>query len=161
MTAATLPLNCCNDGASHYGLQKNPVLRMILRPGVHHAIPRSAGFETLILPLPAVGGSGGISYGRVGAGHRHGRDNAGIDHEVARPKARLGLSKQKTPTRSWRTPKRGPGVFESLPGWRMPLVIETPDKSQGNRVWTAQMFLMFALRRPDVLPAPIWEFAWR
>jgi DNA-3-methyladenine glycosylase II len=43
-------------------------------------------------------------------------------------------------------------VFESLPDLEDALVIEHLTRVKGIGVWTAQMFLMFALKRPDVLP---------
>ena len=43
-------------------------------------------------------------------------------------------------------------VFESLPGLEDAAVIEHLTQEKGIGVWTAHMFLMFALRRPDVLP---------
>ncbi|MCS7025312.1 MAG: DNA-3-methyladenine glycosylase [Bryobacteraceae bacterium] len=42
--------------------------------------------------------------------------------------------------------------FESLRQASDETVIETLTKIKGIGVWTAQMFLIFALRRPDVLP---------
>jgi DNA-3-methyladenine glycosylase II len=43
-------------------------------------------------------------------------------------------------------------VFETLPEAEDLAVIEHLTQVKGIGVWTAQMFLMFALRRPDVLP---------
>jgi len=43
-------------------------------------------------------------------------------------------------------------VFETLAELEDSLVIEHLTKVKGIGVWTAQMFLMFALRRTDVLP---------
>src|ERR1700722_12413378 len=48
--------------------------------------------------------------------------------------------------------KRGSVVFESLPGLDDTAVIEHLTRVKGIGVWTAHMFLMFALRRNDVLP---------
>jgi len=43
-------------------------------------------------------------------------------------------------------------VFETLPRMSDDEVIEHLTRVKGIGVWTAHMFLMFALRRPDVLP---------
>ena len=43
-------------------------------------------------------------------------------------------------------------TFESLLDLHDEGVIEHLTQVKGIGVWTAQMFLMFALRRPDVLP---------
>jgi DNA-3-methyladenine glycosylase II len=48
--------------------------------------------------------------------------------------------------------KRGRVVFEMLPKMEDSEVIEHLTQVKGIGVWTAQMFLMFALRRNDVLP---------
>lgn len=66
----------------------------------------------------------------------------------------LGLSKQKTEyirglakmTRS------GEVRFESLETLEDAAVIEHLTRAKGIGVWTVHMFLIFALRRPDVLP---------
>jgi DNA-3-methyladenine glycosylase II len=48
--------------------------------------------------------------------------------------------------------KRGTVVFEQLPELADADVIEHLTQVKGIGVWTAQMFLMFSLRRADVLP---------
>jgi DNA-3-methyladenine glycosylase II len=48
--------------------------------------------------------------------------------------------------------RRGKVIFESLPELEDAAVIEHLTQVKGIGVWTAQMFLMFALRRNDVLP---------
>jgi DNA-3-methyladenine glycosylase II len=48
--------------------------------------------------------------------------------------------------------KRGTVVFEQLPELADADVIERLTQVKGIGVWTAQMFLMFSLRRADVLP---------
>jgi DNA-3-methyladenine glycosylase II len=47
---------------------------------------------------------------------------------------------------------RGELVFHDLPEMPDDAVIERLTRVKGIGVWTAHMFLMFALRRPDVLP---------
>jgi DNA-3-methyladenine glycosylase II len=67
----------------------------------------------------------------------------------------LGLSRQKmTYIRDLaRQTNRGRIVFESLPALTDQEVIERLTEVKGVGLWTAQMFLMFALRRKNVLPA--------
>ena len=67
---------------------------------------------------------------------------------------KLGLSGQKTLyiRELAKHTKRGRIVFENLSATDDLAVIEHLTRVKGIGVWTAQMFLMFALRREDVLP---------
>ena len=67
---------------------------------------------------------------------------------------RLGLSAAKTLyiRELAKHTRRGSVVFESLRELDDVAVIEHLTQVKGIGVWTAQMFLMFALRRNDVLP---------
>jgi DNA-3-methyladenine glycosylase II len=67
---------------------------------------------------------------------------------------KLGLSTQKTAyiRDLARHTRDGKLVFEELPALSDCDVIERLTQVKGIGVWTAQMFLMFALRRHDVLP---------
>ena len=67
---------------------------------------------------------------------------------------KLGLSAQKTLyiRELAKHTKKGRVVFETLPELEDAAVIEHLTQVKGIGVWTAQMFLMFALRREDVLP---------
>ena len=67
---------------------------------------------------------------------------------------KLGLSGQKTTyiRELAKHTKKGTVVFERLPEMADDEVIEHLTQVKGIGVWTAHMFLMFALRRPDVLP---------
>jgi DNA-3-methyladenine glycosylase II len=66
---------------------------------------------------------------------------------------KAGLSKQKTAyiRDLARKTKQGQVKFETLPGLTDLEVIEHLTQVKGIGVWTAHMFLIFALRRPDVL----------
>ena len=66
----------------------------------------------------------------------------------------VGLSKQKSSYLKDLAAKTAAGVldFSRLHGLSDDEVIEHLTQVKGIGVWTAQMFLMFALRRPDVLP---------
>jgi DNA-3-methyladenine glycosylase II len=65
-----------------------------------------------------------------------------------------GLSKQKSSYLRDLAAKTRAGIvdFTCLPNLRDEEVIEHLTQIKGIGVWTAQMFLMFALRRPNVLP---------
>ena len=66
----------------------------------------------------------------------------------------LGLSKQKTIyiRELARLTRDGDIQFEQLPGMEDEAIIETLTRVKGVGVWTVQMFLIFALQRPNVLP---------
>jgi len=66
----------------------------------------------------------------------------------------LGLSKQKIVyvRELARLTRDGDIRFEGLPDMNDAAIIETLTRVKGVGVWTVQMFLMFALQRPNVLP---------
>ena len=66
---------------------------------------------------------------------------------------KLGLSAQKTIyiRELAKHTRRGSVVFESLPEMDDATVISHLTQVKGIGVWTAHMFLIFSLRRPDVL----------
>ena len=66
----------------------------------------------------------------------------------------LGLSKQKIVyiRELARLTRDGDIQFERLPAMEDAAIIETLTRVKGVGVWTVQMFLMFALQRPNVLP---------
>jgi len=66
----------------------------------------------------------------------------------------VGLSKQKTLyiRELARLTRDGQIQFERLPEMEDAAIIETLTRVKGVGVWTVQMFLMFALQRPNVLP---------
>jgi DNA-3-methyladenine glycosylase II len=66
----------------------------------------------------------------------------------------VGLSKQKTAYLRDLSAKTKAGLleFERLPELSEKEVIQHLTQVKGVGVWTAHMFLMFTLRRPDVLP---------
>ena len=67
---------------------------------------------------------------------------------------KAGLSKQKTAyiRDLARKTVRGHVNFEALPGLPDHEVIEHLTQVKGIGVWTAHMFLIFGLQRPDILP---------
>jgi DNA-3-methyladenine glycosylase II len=66
----------------------------------------------------------------------------------------VGLSKQKSSYLRDLAAKTESGLlnFEKLQGMEEADVIERLTQVKGVGVWTAHMFLMFTMRRPDVLP---------
>jgi DNA-3-methyladenine glycosylase II len=66
----------------------------------------------------------------------------------------VGLSRQKSAYLKDLAAKTGSGLldFARLPQLSDEKVIEHLTRVKGIGVWTAHMFLMFTLRRPDVLP---------
>ncbi|MDP8990989.1 MAG: DNA-3-methyladenine glycosylase [Acidobacteriota bacterium] len=66
----------------------------------------------------------------------------------------VGLSQQKTLyiRELARFTRDGKIQFERLPEMADAAIIETLTRVKGVGVWTVQMFLMFALQRPNVLP---------
>lgn len=66
----------------------------------------------------------------------------------------VGLSKQKTAYLRDLSEKTKAGLleFEKLPALSEEEVIEHLTQVKGIGVWTAHMFLIFTLRRPDILP---------
>lgn len=66
----------------------------------------------------------------------------------------VGLSKQKTSYLRDLAEKTKAGLldFERLPDLPEDEVVEHLTQVKGVGVWTAHMFLMFTLRRPDILP---------
>jgi DNA-3-methyladenine glycosylase II len=66
----------------------------------------------------------------------------------------VGLSRQKTLYLRDLSEKTKAGLleFERLPGLSEEEVIAHLTQVKGIGVWTAHMFLMFTLRRPDILP---------
>ncbi len=66
----------------------------------------------------------------------------------------LGLSQQKTGyiRELARLTRDGEIQFERLPEMEDAAIIETLTRVKGVGVWTVHMFLIFALRRPNVLP---------
>ncbi len=67
----------------------------------------------------------------------------------------LGLSQRKAEYLQVLAERTQAGLldFSKLPGLSDDAVIEQLTRVKGIGVWTAQMFLLFALRRPDVLAA--------
>ena len=139
--------------------QADPVLREIIeRVGPYRIQHTEPDFETVarsIVFQQLSGSSARAIFGRL-------KETLGSDERMA-PESILslpladarnaGLSQQKTNYLRDLAEKTQTGVidFARLPRFSDEQVIEHLTVVKGVGVWTAQMFLMFALRRPDVL----------
>jgi len=139
--------------------KSDPVIGAIIRRVGPCAIQyREPSFETLVRSIVYQQLSGRVAsviFGRLHAAVGEEQlTPAGIMKLRPEKMRKLGLSAQKT--RYIRElashTKRGSVVFEGLPDIEDAAVIEHLTRVKGIGVWTAQMFLMFALRREDVLP---------
>jgi DNA-3-methyladenine glycosylase II len=151
-------------------LKKDAILAKIIRQtGPFAIVYREPCFETLVrsivyqqlsgrvasiifarLHAAAAGSPGGFAPGS----EESKLTPAGIMKLRPERMRRLGLSAQKTLyiRELAKHTRRGSIVFESIAELDDSAVIEHLTRVKGIGVWTAQMFLMFALRRNDVLP---------
>src|SRR5258708_2019166 len=136
----------------------DPVLRSLIdRVGAYRIEYRYPGFETLVRSIVYQQLSGKVAkviFGRlVEAAGGQLTPEAFLNLRPARVR-RAGLSKQKTAyiRDLSRKTKRGVLNFTALPGLSDDEVIAMLTQVKGIGVWTAHMFLMFALERPNVLP---------
>ncbi len=115
-------------------------------------------FETLVRSIVYQQLSGRVAsviFGRLhAAAGEEQLTPAGIMKLRPEKMRKQGLSAQKTLyiRELAKHTRRGSIVFENLHASQDTDVIEHLTRVKGIGVWTAQMFLMFALRRPDVLP---------
>ena len=138
--------------------RNDPTLSAIIqRVGEYRIQFREPNFESLVRSIVYQQLSGKVAsviYGRL-ADAVKGRM---LPEEVLKLRPdrmrRLGLSKQKTAyIRDLARHARDRRVaFEELPGLADHEVIERLTQVKGIGVWTVHMFLIFALRRTDVLP---------
>lgn len=137
----------------------DPVLRSLIeRVGAYGIEFREPTFETLVRSIVYQQLSGKVAkviFGRLAdavPGHRL-TPEAILKLTPGRMR-KCGLSKQKTAyiRDLARKTSRGFLKFEHLPNLADHEVIEHLTQVKGVGVWTAQMFLMFALERTDVLP---------
>lgn len=138
--------------------KSDPVLSAIIeRVGDYRIQFRDPDFETLVKSIVYQQLSGRVAsliFGRL-ADAVGGRltPEAILKMRPSRMR-KLGLSGQKTAyiRDLARHTRDGKVVFEELPDLPDSEVIERLTQVKGIGVWTAHMFLMFALRRHDVLP---------
>jgi DNA-3-methyladenine glycosylase II len=144
--------------AIHHLRRSDPILSAIIeRVGEYRIQFREPNFESLakaIVYQQLSGKVAAVIYGRLEAAVR-GRVTS---EEVLKLRPdrmrRLGLSKQKTAyiRDLARHARDGRILFEELPALSDGEVITRLTQVKGIGVWTAHMFLIFALRRHDVLP---------
>jgi len=137
----------------------DPVLGSILeRVGPYRIQYREPTFETLVRSIVYQQLSGRVAsviFGRLAAAVPGGKlTPAGILKLTPARMRKLGLSKQKTAyiRDLARKTLRGAVQFEALASLADHEVIEHLTQVKGIGVWTAHMFLIFALKRADVLP---------
>lgn len=139
-------------------LRQDPILAKIIdRVGPYGIQFREPNFETLVKSIVYQQLSGKVAaviYGRLAAAvHGTITPEAILKLRPTRMRS-LGLSTQKTAyiRDLARHARDRRVVFESLPDLPDGAVIDHLTQVKGIGVWTAHMFLIFALRRPDILP---------
>lgn len=131
---------------------------LIDRVGAYRMQYREPTFETLVRSIVYQQLSGRVAsviFGRLAALMPDGKITpAGILKVTPAKMRKAGLSKQKTAyiRDLARKTTRGAVRFEALADLRDHEVIAHLTQVKGIGVWTAHMFLIFALQRPDVLP---------
>lgn len=140
-------------------LRRDPVLaRIIDRIGDYNVQFSDPDFNTLVRSIVSQQLSGKVAaviFGRLAAAVPDGRLTPENILKLRTERMRkLGLSGQKTAyiRDLAKHAKRGKISFPDLPGMTDQQVIEHLTQVKGIGVWTAHMFLIFALQRPDVLP---------
>jgi DNA-3-methyladenine glycosylase II len=144
--------------AIHHLKRSDPVLSSIIdRVGEYGIQFREPDFETLVKSIVYQRLSGRVAnviFGRL-ASAVGGKLTPQAILKLRPSRMRtLGLSKQKTAyiRDLARHTRDGQLVFEELPALSDEVVIERLTHVKGIGVWTAHMFLIFALRRHDILP---------
>ena len=137
----------------------DPVLSGIIeRVGAYSIRFRDPDFETLVKSIIYQQLSGKVAqviFERLAAAAGPGKITpAGVLRLRPDRMRRLGLSQQKIAyiRDLARQTRDGAVVFEELAGLPDEEVIRRLTQVKGIGDWTAHMFLIFALRRPDVLP---------
>ena len=144
--------------AIHHLRRSDPVLSAIIeRVGAYEIQFREPNFETLVKSIVYQQLSGKVAnviYGRVLAAVKGQMTPEEVLKLRPARMRKLGLSKQKTAyiRDLARHTRDGTVVFEELAGLPDQEVIERLTQVKGIGVWTVHMFLIFALRRTDVLP---------
>jgi DNA-3-methyladenine glycosylase II len=144
--------------AIHHLKRSDPILSEIIdRVGEYQIAFRDPDFETLVKSIVSQQLSGHVAnviFGRLAksAGGKVTPENV-LKLRPSRMRA-LGLSGQKTAyiRDLARHTRDGRVVFDDLTELSDAEVIERLTQVKGIGVWTVHMFLIFALRRTDVLP---------
>ena len=138
--------------------KSDPVMRAIIeRVGAYKIVHRDPSFETLVRSIVYQQLSGKVAtviLGRLVAMLPNGKITPDAILKLTPVRMRkAGLSKQKTTyiRDLARKTNKGRVKFESLPDLTDIEVIEHLTQVKGIGVWTAHMFLIFALRRLDIV----------
>ena len=138
--------------------KSDPVMRAIIeRVGAYKIEHREPGFGTLVRSIVNQQLSGRVAtviLGRLSALLPDGKVTPDAILKLTPARMRkAGLSKQKTAyiRDLARKTRQGQMKFETLASLTDIEVIEHLTQVKGIGVWTAHMFLIFALRRPDIL----------
>src|SRR5277367_672282 len=138
--------------------KSDPVMREIIeRVGAYKIEHSEPGFGTLVRSIVNQQLSGRVAnviLGRLTALLPDGKITPDAILKLTPARMRkAGLSKQKTAyiRDLARKTKQGHIKFETLAGLSDLEVVEHLTQVKGIGVWTAQMFLIFALQRPDIL----------
>ena len=138
--------------------QADPVLAEIIgRVGEYRIQFREPEFATLVRSIVYQQLSGRVAsviHGRLEAALKGSVTPSGILKLRPERMRKLGLSTAKTAyiRDLARHTRDGSVIFEELPNLPDEEVIERLTQVKGIGVWTAHMFLIFALRRKNVLP---------
>jgi DNA-3-methyladenine glycosylase II len=140
-------------------LKKDPVMaKIIAQVGPYRMVYGEPRFENLVRSIVSQQLNGKVARTIFSRLHEAvGLEEltpAGILRLRPEKMRKLGLSAGKTLyiRELAKHTKRGTVIFERLPEMDDAEVIDHLTQVKGIGVWTAQMFLMFALRRRDVLP---------
>lgn len=138
--------------------RSDPVLAGIIERVGEYAIEfRDPGFETLVRSIVYQQLSGRVAsviFGRLKVATKDVLTPENVLRLRPSRMRALGLSTQKTAyiRDLARHTRDGAVVFDDLPQAEDAEVIRHLTQVKGIGVWTAHMFLIFALQRPDVLP---------
>jgi DNA-3-methyladenine glycosylase II len=140
-------------------LKKDPVMRTIIEKVGPYAIEfREPTFDTLVRSIVYQQLSGKVASVILKRLIDAMPDGFVTPQNILRLRPdrmrKLGLSRAKTEyiRDLARLTAKGEVVFDTLPGLEDERVIEHLIRVKGIGVWTAHMFLIFALQRPNVLP---------
>ena len=138
--------------------KSDPILATLIgRVGAYKMQYRDPGFETLVRSIVYQQLSGRVAkviFDRLAAALPGGKLTPAAILKLTPARMRkCGLSKQKTAyiRDLARKTKKGHVKFETLGDLTDLEVIEHLTQVKGIGVWTAHMFLIFALQRPDIL----------
>lgn len=145
--------------AIHHLKKADPVMAAIIaRAGPYKMQYREPVFQTLVRSIvyQQLSGKAALTiFNRLAAAAKVNPMTPEAILKLRLQKMRtLGLSKQKILyiRELARLTRDGKIEFERLPEMEDAAIIETLTRVKGVGVWTVQMFLMFALQRPNVLP---------